>query len=106
MRTFLQCLLLSMQAQTICCLTWTSRRASQADSLLSMMQGYPGTVMASVQYILTDSNEVIITFEANTSATTPIGMAQNTHFNLDGFETNRTVMDHVLQINGQGTSLA
>ena len=47
-------------------------------------QGYPGTLTATVTYMLTDSNEVGITYGAVTDATTAVNLVNHTYFNLAG----------------------
>lgn len=63
------------------------------------MQGFPGTVNASVTYILTPDNHVILEFEAETDEASPINMVSHSYFNLDGPGTNKTILDHELFIN-------
>ena len=64
-----------------------------------VLQGFPGTVDASVTYTVTEDNELIIEFEATTDAPTPIGMTQHSYFNLDVPGDDKTVLDHVVFIN-------
>ena len=63
-------------------------------------QGFPSTVYASVTYTLTPTNEVIIDFEATSDGATPINMAQHSYFNLEEPSTNKTILDHLVYING------
>ncbi|KAK9789392.1 hypothetical protein WJX73_000061 [Symbiochloris irregularis] len=63
-------------------------------------EGFPGEVHATVKYTLTESNEVLIDFEATSDAPTPINMAQHSYFNLDVPGTNKTILDHDVFING------
>lgn len=69
-----------------------------------ILQGFPGRVDASVKYTLTPYNEVVIEFEATSDAPTPINMAQHSYFNLDAPGTNKTVLDHLVFINGCGAN--
>lgn len=59
--------------------------------------GYPGTVEILVTYRLTDSNELIVSYQATSDRPTPINPTQHTYFNLHG-EGERDVLDHDLQI--------
>jgi len=64
-----------------------------------VLQGYPGSVTATVIYLLTASNELRISMEASTLAATPVNLAQHTYFNLNGQETASTVLNHDVSIN-------
>ncbi|KAL0030465.1 hypothetical protein WJX79_007594 [Trebouxia sp. C0005] len=62
-------------------------------------EGYPGSLTATVIYLLTASNELRISMEASTLAATPVNLAQHTYFNLNGQETASTVLNHDVSIN-------
>jgi len=47
-------------------------------------EGYPGTVRAAVEYVLTNDNELRVTMEATTDKATPINMVHHTYWNLHG----------------------
>jgi aldose 1-epimerase len=47
-------------------------------------EGYPGTVTVQVSYTLTDSNDVVIDYQATTDKATPINLSQHSYFNLAG----------------------
>lgn len=47
-------------------------------------QGFPGNMHVRVTYTLTDENEVIISYEADTDKTTIANMTNHAYFNLDG----------------------
>jgi aldose 1-epimerase len=47
-------------------------------------QGYPGTLPARVTYELTDSNELIVDYEAHTDRDTVVNLTQHSYFNLAG----------------------
>lgn len=57
---------------------------------------------ASVTYTVTDDNEVRIEMEATSDATTPISMLNHAYFNLDGPDSEKTILDHEVFINGCG----
>ena len=47
-------------------------------------QGYPGTLTATVTYSITNTNELLLEYEASTDAPTPVNMTNHTYFNLAG----------------------
>jgi len=60
-------------------------------------EGYPGTLSAHVRYTLTDTDELIVNYEATTDKATPLNLTQHTYFNLTG-DASRDILDHQLQI--------
>lgn len=60
--------------------------------------GYPGNLDVSISYTLTDNNELIIDYEAQTDQLTIINLTQHTYFNLAGHNIGN-VLDHQIQIN-------
>jgi aldose 1-epimerase len=63
-------------------------------------EGYPGTVQASVLYVLTDDNQLVVEMEAETDRATPLNMVHHTYWNLGGFGSG-TILDHELQLNAR-----
>ena len=63
------------------------------------MQGYPGTLIATVTYILTRERVLRVIFEATTDKQTPVNIVQHSYFNLAGHASG-TALDHTLHING------
>ena len=57
--------------------------------------GYPGTLMVAVTYTLTDQNELIVDFAANTDRPTPVNLTQHSYFNLAGHDRGE-VLGHQL----------
>ena len=61
-------------------------------------EGFPGNLKTTVTYTLTDSNELVIDYEATTDKATPINVSQHSYFNLKG-EGNGDILDHEIMIN-------
>ena len=61
-----------------------------------MEEGYPGNLDVTVEYRLTNNNELIIEYFAETDKTTHINLTQHNYYNLNGCTSN--VHDHVVQI--------
>lgn len=60
-------------------------------------EGFPGTVVATVDYGWNDRNELSIAFTATTDAPTHINLTNHSYWNLGGFGSG-TVRDHVATI--------
>jgi aldose 1-epimerase len=60
-------------------------------------EGYPGTVVVSVTYTVTNENAFLIETEASTDKATPFSLTHHSYFNLAG-EGSGTIEDHTLQI--------
>ncbi|HBF38802.1 MAG TPA: galactose-1-epimerase [Firmicutes bacterium] len=60
-------------------------------------EGYPGNLQTTVTYLLTDQNELKITYEAKTDKPTVINLTQHSYFNLAG-EGSGDVREHELEI--------
>ncbi|MEM5566876.1 aldose epimerase family protein [Psychroserpens sp. AS72] len=58
-------------------------------------EGHPGNLQVSVSYQLLESNELIITYSAETDAPTHVNLTNHSYFNLNG---NGTICNHKLQI--------
>lgn len=63
-----------------------------------MEEGYPGNLNVKVHYMLTEKNELKISYEATTDRTTPVNLTHHSFFNLRG-EGNGSVNNHILMIN-------
>jgi len=67
---------------------WTA--AVEGDSLVLRYdspdgeQGYPGNLVATATYLLTDANEIVVRFHAVTDQPTPVNLTQHSYFNLCG----------------------
>ena len=66
-------------------------------SVKDMEFGFPGNVAYQVTYEVTDQNELVISYLAETDKKTPINMTNHTYFNLNG-PTSGTVEKHALWI--------
>ncbi len=60
-------------------------------------EGYPGNVEITVQYTLTDDNELRIEYWAQTDAPTPLNLTNHSYFNLAG-HYGSNILDHVLRL--------
>ena len=63
-------------------------------------EGYPGKLTVHVTYRLGDDDSLDITYEATTTAPTPVNLANHAYFNLSG-DQDRPIVDHKLQINAE-----
>ena len=61
-------------------------------------EGYPGNLDVKVNYLLSNDNEFIIEYFAETDKATPINLTQHTYFNLSG---EATILDHQVQLNSE-----
>ena len=83
---------------------WDAECSEEADSCaltLSLIspdgdEGYPGKVKVTVEYRLTQANELRIRYQAQTDKATPLALTNHTYFNLNSFADK--VLDHKAQI--------
>lgn len=61
-------------------------------------QGYPGRLQVKVTYTLTDSNELLTEYEAETDRPTLVNLTQHSYFNLAG---SGDVLNHQLELNAE-----
>lgn len=61
-------------------------------------QGFPGALHVEVSYELTNENQVVIRYRYQTTATCPVNLTNHTYFNLLGEGTEKTVLEHGLNI--------
>jgi aldose 1-epimerase len=61
-------------------------------------EGYPGTINVTVEYRLTQVNELRIHYQAEADKATPLSLTNHTYFNLNGFSDK--ILDHTAQILG------
>ncbi len=62
-------------------------------------EGFPGNLKTWVTYTLTQKNELIIEYRAQTDKPTPVNLTNHTYFNLGGHQ-NGDILRHILWING------
>lgn len=62
--------------------------------------GYPGTLKVEVIYALTDKNELVIDYLAETDRSTIINLTNHAFFNLRG-EGSNDVLNHLIKINAK-----
>lgn len=63
-----------------------------------MEEGYPGNLDVTIDYLLTNRNELAIHYLARTDRATPINLTHHSYFNLNG-AGNGTILNHLMQIN-------
>ena len=59
-------------------------------------ESYPGNVEVSVEYVLTNNNELKINYQGTTDKRTPLSLTNHTYFNLNGFKSD--ALDHNVQL--------
>jgi aldose 1-epimerase len=76
------------------------RRAAVAFSRTSGdgEEGYPGNLKVRVTYTLTDTNALLVSYDATTDKPTPVNLTQHTYFNLAG-QGARDVLGHEVRLN-------
>lgn len=60
-------------------------------------EGYPGNLNVTVKYTLTDDDELVIEYDAETDKPTVVNLTQHNYYNLTGDHSN-TILDHSLMI--------
>lgn len=63
-----------------------------------MEQGYPGKLVLSVTYKLTENNELLIKYDAMSDKDTIVNFTNHSYFNLDG-EGSGTIENHIVMLN-------
>jgi aldose 1-epimerase len=64
----------------------------------NMEEGFPGDMLVTVTYTLTDDNALDIGYEATTNILTVVNLTNHSYFNLSGNPEN-TILDHKLFLN-------
>ncbi|MBN1769431.1 MAG: galactose mutarotase [Prolixibacteraceae bacterium] len=65
-----------------------------------MEEGFPGNLQVKMIYRLTDENEFVIDYYAQSDKKTICNLTNHTYFNLTG-EGSNTILDHLLKINAK-----
>jgi len=60
-------------------------------------EGYPGNLNVTVQYTLTNDDELKIEYNAETDKATPVNLTNHSYFNLSG-DVNNTILGNTLMI--------
>lgn len=61
-------------------------------------EGYPGNLLSTVTYTLTDDNELAVEYSAVADAPTPVNLTHHSYFNLAG-EGSGNILGHELWVN-------
>ncbi|TDF39336.1 galactose mutarotase [Alteromonadaceae bacterium M269] len=93
---------------------WKVKNVSSQQLRLSLFsedgdQGFPGNLNLEVTYMLSDDNELIIHYQANSDKATVFNPTQHSYFNLDGHQADSIKehklhihANHVLEVNENG----
>lgn len=60
-------------------------------------EGFPGTLLVTVTYVLTADNRLCIAYHAVTDKKTPVNLTNHTYFNLGGYASG-DILDHELRL--------
>jgi aldose 1-epimerase len=63
-----------------------------------MEEGFPGNLDVTVEYLLTNLNELVIRYLATTDKPTPVNLTHHSYFNLNG-AGNGNILNQLMQIN-------
>jgi len=82
---------------------WNVEKCDENSIVLSYLskdgeEGYPGNLKILVTYTLTDNNELVISYDAETDKPTVCNLTQHTYFNLDGHNSGN-VLNHKMLLN-------
>lgn len=82
---------------------WDAEQTNKQTLILKYLskdgeEGFPGNLLVTVTYAVTDDNSVEIKYEATTDKTTILNLTNHAYFNLSG-AGGATISDHILRIN-------
>lgn len=60
-------------------------------------EGYPGSLDVTVNYVLTEDNELVITYSASSDQPTPVNLTNHSYFNLAGKKAD-TILEHEIHL--------
>ena len=60
-------------------------------------EGFPGNLKVTVTYTLTDDDELLIQYDAETDKATPVNLTNHSYFNLTG-DVSNTILNHTVWI--------
>src|SRR5205823_10780004 len=60
-------------------------------------EGYPGNLKVTVKYTLTDDDELLMEYDAETDKATPVNLTNHSYFNLTG-DVSNNILNHTLMI--------
>ena len=55
-------------------------------------------MVVKVTYMVTEENELVIHYEAETDSVTVLNLTNHSYFNLDGWEAHKDIVDHYVRI--------
>ena len=61
-------------------------------------EGYPGELEVTVKYLLSETDDLTLEYQAKTSKPTHVNLSQHSYFNLGGHD-NGTILDHEIMVN-------
>lgn len=64
-------------------------------------QGFPGELQVKVKYLLTEENELSISYRAETDKSTPLNLTNHAYFNLENAEQGSDCRSHIIKINAK-----
>jgi aldose 1-epimerase len=64
-----------------------------------MEEGYPGSLKVTVEFQVTDSNELVIDYTAESDKKTVINLTNHSYFNLNGEGSDGDILSHKLKVN-------
>ena len=82
---------------------WNAEQLDERTLLLTYLsvddeEGYPGNLNVELVYLLTEENELKLSFKAVTDKTTVVNLTNHAYFNLNG-QGSGSIEEHLLEIN-------